>query len=180
MRVETTKLPGVIIIEPKVFGDERGFFLEGYHEERYRDEAGIQETFVQDNHSRSTQGVLRGLHFQTTKPQGKLIGVTQGEVFDVAVDINPNSATFKAWVGVTLSDQNHLQLYVPPGYAHGFFVLSEIADFQYKCTEYYDPDSETGIIWNDPDIGIDWPSSLEPLVSPRDAKLPTIRDHHPV
>jgi dTDP-4-dehydrorhamnose 3,5-epimerase len=180
MKVDTTSLPGVLIIEPEVFGDERGFFLEGYHEKRYRDEAGIQQTFVQDNHSRSGKGVLRGLHFQMDNPQGKLVSITSGEVFDVAVDISPDSPTFKTWVGVTLSDQNHLQFYVPPGYAHGFLVLSETADFQYKCTEYYDPASETGIIWNDPDIGIDWPLSGEPLVSPRDAKLPTIRDHHSV
>lgn len=178
MKVETTGLPGVLIIEPEVFGDERGFFLECYHENRYRDDAGIQEMFVQDNISRSARGVLRGLHFQTANPQGKLIGITHGEVFDVAVDINPDSATFKTWVGITLSDQNHLQLYVPPGYAHGFLVLSEFADFQYKCTEYYDPTSETGIIWNDPDIGIDWPINREPLVSARDTKLPTIRGHH--
>ena len=123
--------------------------------------------------------MLRGLHFQKTKPQGKLVRVTQGEVFDVAVDINPNSPTFKTWVGIKLSDQNHLQFYVAPGYAHGFLVLSQIADFEYKCTEYYDPADESGIIWNDPEIGIVWPSDREPLISPRDAKLPMIGDLHP-
>ena len=174
MKVETTKLAGVVIIEPDVFGDERGFFLESYHEERYQKEAGIAEKFVQDNHSRSSKGVLRGLHLQKTKPQGKLVRVTGGEVFDVAVDIDPTSSTYKQWVAVTLSGTNHLQFYVPPGYAHGFVVLSDTADFQYKCTEFYDASDEAGIVWNDKDIAIDWPMHEAPLVSDKDANLPTL------
>ena len=174
MKVQKTKLPGVVIIEPELFGDERGFFLETYHEERYRIEAGIKEKFVQDNHSRSTKGVLRGLHFQKTKPQGKLVSVTQGEVFDVAVDINPESPTFTEWVGVTMTGTNHLQIYVPPGYAHGFAVLSDVADFQYKCTEYYAPEDEGGVIWNDSDVGIEWPLDTMPKLSQKDSLLPTI------
>ncbi len=156
MKVTTTKLAGVLIIEPKVFGDERGFFLETYHEQRYK-EAGIQECFVQDNHSFSSRGVIRGLHFQKTKPQGKLVRVLAGEVYDVAADINPDSKTFGEYVGVTLTGDNHKQLYVPPGYAHGFCVVSETAHFLYKCTDFYDPSDEVGIIWNDPDVAIEWP-----------------------
>ena len=156
MKVSTTKLDGVLIIEPKIFGDERGFFLETYHEERYH-EAGIKAHFVQDNHSFSSQGVLRGLHFQKTKPQGKLVRVLAGEVYDVAVDINPDSKTFGEYVGVTLTGENHKQLYVPPGYAHGFCVVSDTVHFLYKCTDFYDPSDEGGIIWNDPDVAIEWP-----------------------
>lgn len=173
MRVEQTKLTGTVIIEPQVFADERGFFCETFHAKRYTEEAGIKETFVQDNRSRSTQGVLRGLHFQVTKPQGKLVSVTDGEVFDVAVDINPQSKTFKQWVAVILSGENHLQFYVPPGYAHGFAVLSESADFQYKCTDLYDPVDEAGIVWNDPSINIDWPIS-NPSLSDKDQNLPQL------
>jgi dTDP-4-dehydrorhamnose 3,5-epimerase len=169
VKVQKTKLEGVVIIEPKVFGDERGFFLESYHETRYREQAGIKETFVQDNHSRSSKGVLRGLHFQKTKPQGKLVSVSQGEVFDVAVDINPASNTYKQWVGVTLSATNHIQFYVPPGYAHGFLVLSDTADFQYKCTDFYDPSDEGCVRWDDPEIGIEWPIDGEPRLSEKDA-----------
>jgi dTDP-4-dehydrorhamnose 3,5-epimerase len=178
MRIEPTKLPGVLIIEPDAFGDERGFFLESYHEARYREEAGILDAFVQDNHSRSSKGVLRGLHYQKTKPQGKLVSVSRGEVFDVAVDINPDSPTFKEWVGVRLSETNHLQFYVPPGYAHGFLVVSDTADFHYKCTQFYAPNDEAGIIWNDHDIGIDWPTDVKPLISEKDAKLPTISENY--
>ena len=174
MKVEKTILPGVLIIEPIIYGDERGLFLESYHQERYRNEAGIKEVFVQDNHSRSTKGVLRGLHFQKTKPQGKLVSVTQGEVFDVAVDINPESSTFTEWAGITLTGTNHLQFYVPPGYAHGFVVLSDVADFQYKCTGYYAPDDEGGVIWNDSEIGIDWPLDTMPKLSQKDSSLPTV------
>ncbi len=174
MNVIETKLPGVLIIEPKVFGDHRGFFLETYHEPRYQ-QIGIAERFVQDNHSRSTQGVLRGLHFQRTKPQGKLVRVSQGEVYDVAVDIDMNSPTYGEYVGVTLSAENHRQFYVPPGYAHGFLVLSDVADFQYKCTEIYAPEDEGGIIWNDPDIGIDWPIA-SPQLSEKDLALPRLKD----
>lgn len=173
MKVIKTKLPGVVIIEPAVYGDERGFFLESYQKERYQ-EAGIPLEFVQDNHSRSSQNVLRGLHFQISKPQGKLVRVTDGEVYDVAVDINSDSATFGEYVGVVLSGVNHKQLYVPPGYAHGFCVISETADFQYKCTDYYDPADEGGIIWNDPDVNIDWPIS-EPNLSEKDKVNQTLK-----
>ena len=177
MKVTETKLSGAVIIEPDVFGDERGFFKETYHQDRYRIEAGIEESFVQDNYSRSTAGVLRGLHFQKKNPQGKLVSVSKGAVFDVAVDINPASATFKKWVGVHLSGENHIQFYVPPGYAHGFLVLSEIADFQYKCTELYNPDDEGGIHWGDKEIAIQWPNSEQLLVSQKDATLPTLSDY---
>ena len=177
MKVTETELSGAVIIEPDVFGDERGFFKETYHQDRYRIEAGIEESFVQDNYSRSTAGVLRGLHFQKTNPQGKLVSVSQGAVFDVAVDINPASATFKKWVGVHLSGENHIQFYVPPGYAHGFLVLSEIADFQYKCTELYNPDDEGGIHWDDKEIAIQWPTREQLLVSQKDAALPTLSDY---
>ncbi len=173
MKVTSTKLAGVVVIEPDVFGDERGFFLESFHQKRYEELAGIRERFVQDNQSRSTRGVLRGLHFQKTRPQGKLVRVTQGEVFDVAVDIDPVSETFRQWTGVHLSGENFRQFYVPPGYAHGFLVLSESADFHYKCTEFYDPADEAGIIWNDPEIGIDWPVDT-PVLSEKDAGLPTL------
>ena len=172
MNVIETKLKGVVIIEPAVFGDHRGFFLESYNQQRY-EEAGIHESFVQDNHSRSARGVLRGLHFQRTKPQGKLVRVTHGEVFDVAVDINPDSATYAQWVGVNLSSENHTQLYVPPGYAHGFVVLSESADFQYKCTEFYDPTDEAGILWSDNQLNINWPIA-SPRLSDKDSRLPTL------
>lgn len=176
MNVETTKLSGVLIIKPEVFGDERGFFMESFHEARYRDEAGIEEKFVQDNRSHSSKGVLRGIHFQKSKPQGKLVHVTQGEVFDVAVDIDPQSKTFKQWIGVSLSAGNHLQFYVPPGYGHGFLVLSDIADFQYKCTQFYDPEDEDGILWNDPDIGIDWPLDSV-LLSEKDKSAKTLNEY---
>ena len=173
MKVIETALPGVLILEPKVHGDERGFFLESFQRERYA-EAGISHTFVQDNHSRSGQGVLRGLHAQRRFPQGKLVRVARGEVFDVAVDIDPGSPLFGRWVGVTLSDQNHRQFWVPPGYAHGFVVLSQVADFEYKCTDYYHPDDEIGLLWNDPDVDIDWPIT-DPVLSEKDAALPTLR-----
>ena len=173
MNVIETSLPGVVIIEPKIFGDERGFFLETFQEHRYRDEAGIDLTFVQDNHSRSGYGVLRGLHLQKTKPQGKLVQVIRGEVFDVAVDINPNSSTFGKYEAVILNEDNKRQFYVPPGYAHGFVVLSEMADFVYKCTDLYDPSDEGGVIWNDPDVNIDWPVS-NPKLSDKDLKLPSL------
>lgn len=175
MDVIKTKLAGVVIIEPKVFGDERGFFLETFQSERYRELAGIELPFVQDNHSRSSQGVLRGLHFQIAKPQGKLVRVVRGEVYDVAVDINPNSPTYGQYEGVILNEQNKRQFWVPPGYAHGFAVLSETADFEYKCTDYYDPTDEGGIIWNDPQVGIDWPLS-DPKLSAKDAALPTLKE----
>lgn len=172
MKVIKTKLEDCVIIEPKVFGDERGFFMETYQEERYFD-IGIKERFVQDNRSRSTQHVLRGLHFQKTKPQGKLVTVTHGEVFDVAVDLRPNSATFGQYEAVILSGENKIQFYVPPGFAHGFCVLSESADFQYKCTDYYDPSDESGLRWNDPRINIQWPIK-NPLLSVKDEIQPLL------
>ena len=157
MNVIDTPLAGVKIIEPKVFGDHRGFFKETFSAERYAQEVGINQPFVQDNHSRSRKGVLRGLHFQKTKPQGKLVSVTRGSVFDVVADINPASSTYGQYVGVELTEGNHRQLWVPPGYAHGFVVLSDEVDFVYKCTDYYDPADEGGIAWNCPLLGIDWP-----------------------
>ena len=174
MNVTETQLAGVLIIEPKVFGDSRGFFKETFQAERYR-EAGIEYTFVQDNYSRSQKGVLRGLHFQITKPQGKLVSCPKGAVFDVAVDIDPESTTYGQYVGVELTEDNHKQLWVPPGYAHGFCVLSETADFQYKCTDYYDPSDEGGVIWNDPDVAIEWPIT-HPSLSSKDALLPTLAE----
>ena len=174
MNVIETALPGVLIIEPKAFGDHRGFFLETFQVERYR-EAGITLPFVQDNHSRSQRGVLRGLHFQRTRPQGKLVSVSRGAVYDVAVDIDPASATYGRFVGVELNDDNHRQMWVPPGYAHGFCVLSEVADFQYKCTDFYFPADEGGLLWNDPDVGIPWPIT-EPQLSAKDIDNPRLRD----
>lgn len=175
MNVLETDLPEVLIIEPRVFGDERGFFLETFQAERYRHTARISLPFVQDNLSRSTRGVLRGLHLQRTSPQGKLVRVARGEVFDVAADIDPNSATYGRWVGVRLSDENQRQLWIPPGYAHGFLVLSDVADFEYKCTDYYRPGDECGVRWDDPTLGIDWPLS-DPILSDKDRALPTLRD----
>ena len=175
MNASKTQLAGVLIIQPDVFRDDRGFFLESFQAERYSQILGPGVTFVQDNHSRSHRGVLRGLHLQKENPQGKLVRVARGKVWDVAVDINPKSNTFKSWVGVELSDQNARQLWIPPGYAHGFVVLSEIADFEYKCTAYYDPHDEIGIHWNDPDLRIQWPLQ-NPTVSPKDASNRTVSD----
>lgn len=176
MKITKTKLDGCVIIEPKVFGDHRGFFKETFQAERYK-EAGLTLPFVQDNHSRSTQGVLRGLHFQKTKPQGKLVSCLAGEVFDVAVDLRAGSPTYGQWEATILSGDNHLQFYVPPGFAHGFLVLSDIADFQYKCTDYYDPSDEGGIIWNDPVMGIDWPlGDIEPRLSEKDKSLSSLEE----
>jgi dTDP-4-dehydrorhamnose 3,5-epimerase len=172
MNVVQTKLPGVLLIEPKVFGDHRGFFLETYNARRYR-EAGIETPFVQDNHSRSIRGTLRGLHFQITKPQAKLLWVVSGEIFDVAVDVRPGSATFGKWFGATLSAENKKQIFVPSGFAHGFAVISDIAEVYYKCSDFYDPKDEGGIVWNDPQLAIDWPLR-EPLLSQKDAALPTL------
>ncbi|NIB39705.1 dTDP-4-dehydrorhamnose 3,5-epimerase [Pseudomaricurvus alkylphenolicus] len=173
MEIIKTKLPGVTIIEPQVFGDERGFFVESFQVERYRDLVGIDQPFVQDNHSRSTSGVLRGLHFQKSRPQGKLVRVVTGEVYDVAVDINPQSSTFGQYEGVFLSEANKRQFWVPPGYAHGFVVVSDVADFEYKCTDYYDPSDEGSVAWDDPLVGVDWPV-VKPTLSPKDAKAPTL------
>ncbi|MAK42571.1 MAG: dTDP-4-dehydrorhamnose 3,5-epimerase [Spongiibacter sp.] len=174
MKVIPTKLKDCVIIEPKVFGDHRGFFLETFQAERYRDEAGIELPFVQDNHSRSGGGGLRGLHFQKNKPQGKLVRVVSGEVFDVAVDIRKGSPSFGLWEGVILSEDNHRQFWVPPGFAHGFVVLSETADFEYKCTDYYDPSDEGSLRWDDPDLAITWPeiSGETFKLSDKDAAAP--------
>lgn len=174
MKVQETVLPGVLIIEPRVFGDSRGFFIESYQVERYR-EAGIDLPFVQDNHSRSGKGVLRGLHFQRTRPQGKLVRVSRGAVWDVAVDIDPRSPTFGRYVGTELNDENHRQLWVPPGYAHGFCVISDVADFEYKCTDLYFPEDEGALLWNDPDVNIPWPVE-NPLLSAKDRVNPTLRE----
>ncbi len=174
MKITTTALPGVLIIEPKTFNDTRGFFLESFQSQRYA-RAGIIEPFVQDNHSRSQRGVLRGLHFQCTRPQGKLVSVSRGSVFDVTVDINPQSPTFSEYVALELNDDNQLQMWIPAGYAHGFCVLSDVADLHYKCTDFYDPADETGIIWNDPDVNIAWPLHT-PLLSVKDQQLPRLRD----
>jgi dTDP-4-dehydrorhamnose 3,5-epimerase len=179
MNVIETKLSGVKIIEPKVFADDRGFFFESHHEERYRRLVGIEKPFVQDNMSRSAYGTLRGLHYQLQKAQGKLVTVTSGSVFDVAVDIRRSSKTFGQWVGVILSDENHHQLYIPPGFAHGFCVLSEHADFHYKCTDYYAPEHEHGIIWNDATLKIEWPLKGSPTLSNKDQKYPTLKNISP-
>ena len=179
MQVIPTALAGCVIIEPQVFGDQRGFFLETFQAQRYADLAGISLPFVQDNHSRSSKGVLRGLHFQKTKPQGKLVRVVTGEVFDVAVDIRANSPTYGQWEGVILSEANKCQLWVPPGFAHGFAVLSDWADFEYKCTDYYDPADEGAIIWNDPDLAIQWPGGIDYRLSDKDAAAPRFKSLNP-
>ena len=175
MKVSNTKLQGCLIIEPRVFGDERGFFLETFQADRYTREAGIDLPFVQDNHSRSAVGVLRGLHFQKTKPQGKLVRVVRGEVYDVAVDIRKGSATFGEWEGLILSEDNKKQFWVPPGFAHGFVVLSDTADFEYKCTDYYDPSDEGSILWSDPDLDIPWPIA-NPVLSAKDESAKRLVD----
>ena len=174
MKVTETELEGVVIIEPKVFGDHRGFFKETYHQKRYA-ELGIDAEFVQDNFSRSSYGVLRGLHFQKTKPQGKLIQCLKGEIYDVIVDIDQDSSTYGKYVGVYLNDTNHKQVYVPPGYAHGFCVVSETVDISYKCTDFYYPEDEGGLIWNDPDVGIEWPVD-DPKLSEKDTVHPTLKE----
>ncbi|GLR76437.1 MULTISPECIES: dTDP-4-dehydrorhamnose 3,5-epimerase [Vibrionaceae] len=175
MKVIPTKLKDCIIIEPTVFGDDRGFFMEIFQETRYAETANIKLKFVQDNRSKSQKNVLRGLHFQKHKPQGKLVSVTDGEVFDVAVDLRSDSETFGQWEAVILSGENKRQFWVPPGFAHGFCVLSESADFQYKCTDYYDPNDESGLLWNDPEIGIEWPIK-KPLLSDKDSVQPLLSD----
>ncbi len=175
MKISHSKLKGCVIIEPRVFGDERGFFLETFQAFRYEQEAGIALPFVQDNHSRSAKCVLRGLHFQKTKPQGKLVRVVRGEVYDVAVDIRKGSATFGEWEGVILSEDNKKQFWVPPGFAHGFVVLSATADFEYKCTDYYDPNDEGSILWSDPDLNIPWPIA-NPVLSTKDESAKRLVD----
>ena len=168
MNVIETTIPDVLIIEPRVFGDDRGFFFESFNEKKFRDEVGIKTQFVQDNHSRSAKNVLRGLHYQIEQPQGKLVRVVIGEVFDVAVDIRKSSPTFGQWTGCLLSAENKRQFWVPPGFAHGFVVLSEMADFLYKTTDYYAPEHERCILWNDPELGIDWHTSEQPILSAKD------------
>ena len=167
-KVTPTAIPDLLILEPKVFGDSRGFFFESFNAKNFAQATGLNVNFVQDNHSRSSKGVLRGLHYQVQQTQGKLVQVTQGAVFDVAVDIRKSSPTFGKWVGCELSDSNHRQLWIPPGFAHGFMVLSESADFLYKTTDYYAPTHERCIAWNDSSIGIQWPEGITPLLSAKD------------
>jgi len=174
LKISETKLPGVLIFEPKVFSDDRGFFLETWSQQRYH-EAGISSPFVQDNVSLSQKGTLRGLHFQHPHGQGKLVQVLSGEIMDAAIDIRLGSPTFGQWVSVILSQSNHKQVYIPPGFAHGFCVISDTAIFAYKCTDYYDPSAEGGVIWNDPDIGIRWPIE-NPILSAKDARCPRLKD----
>jgi dTDP-4-dehydrorhamnose 3,5-epimerase len=175
MKVTDTVLLGVKIIEPKIFADARGFFFESYNAKRYQ-EVGIDLPLVQDNMSRSTKGVLRGLHYQLKYPQGKLVSVISGEVFDVVVDIRVGSSNFGKWFGTILDDKNHNQLYIPPGFAHGFCVLSDTVDFHYKCTDYYHPEDEQGVLWNDPAIGIEWPLDIKPILSGKDQVYKCLAD----
>lgn len=176
MRGTPTAIPDVLILEPKVFGDDRGFFYESYNQQAFQAATGLDVTFVQDNHSKSARNVLRGLHYQVEQPQGKLVRVVQGEVFDVAVDIRKGSKTFGLWVGQILSAENKKQLWVPPGLAHGFVVLSDTAEFLYKTTDYYAPAHERCIAWNDPDLAINWQMQGEPLLSAKDAAGVAFRD----
>ncbi len=169
MKIIETEIPDALIIEPKVFGDERGFFYESFNQAEWEKATGLNTTFVQDNHSRSSQGVLRGLHYQIKQPQGKLVRVIQGEVFDVAVDLRCSSSTFGKWTGVVLSADNKRQFWVPEGFAHGFLVLSESAEFLYKATDYYAPEHERCIRWDDPQLKIDWPLQSQPVLSTKDA-----------
>lgn len=174
MKFIETSLPGCVVIEPQVFGDSRGFFYESYNEAKYR-EAGIDRRFVQSNVSRSARGVLRGLHYQWPHPQGKLVSVLEGEVYDVAVDIRRGSPTFGQWAGVMLTAENHRHFWIPEGFAHGFCVVSEFATFSYQCTDLYDAKADGGVRWNDPAIGIDWPIST-PLLSDKDSKAPLLAE----
>ena len=174
MKCEPTILPGVVVLTPRIFPDDRGFFLETYNDLKYA-EFGIKNPFVQDNLSRSCKGTLRGLHYQLPHTQGKLVSVIRGEVFDVAVDIRRGSDTFGQWTGHLLSEDNHAQLWIPAGFAHGFCVLSDEADFLYKCTDHYAPNCDHGILWNDPEIGIEWPIEA-PLLSDKDARQPRLKD----
>lgn len=168
MQVLPSALPGILILEPQVFGDERGFFFESYNERDFAELTGLTVHFVQDNHSRSERRVLRGLHYQVRQPQGKLVRVVAGEVFDVAVDIRKSSPAFGQWAGVHLSAQNKRMVWIPPGFAHGFLVLSDYAEFLYKTTDYWAPEYERSLLWNDPDIKIEWPLQGEPILSPKD------------
>jgi dTDP-4-dehydrorhamnose 3,5-epimerase len=168
MKVTATAIPEVLMIEPRVFGDARGFFYESFNQRTFNDATGLALNFVQDNHSRSAKGVLRGLHYQIQQPQGKLVRVVRGAVFDVAVDIRKASPTFGQWVGVELSEDNQRQLWVPPGFAHGFVVTSESADFLYKTTDYYAPAHERSLLWNDPHVGVQWPIEGSPQLAAKD------------
>lgn len=178
-KITRTKIHDVFTVEPTVFGDERGYFMETYNENDFKEE-GINLTFVQDNQSKSSKGVLRGLHFQYTQPQGKLVRVIKGEVFDVAVDMRKKSETYGQWVGETLSEENKKQLYIPEGFAHGFLVLSDIAEFVYKCTDFYNPEDEGGVQWDDPEIGIEWPmgdmKKEDLLLSPKDQEWKPLKE----
>ena len=169
MKVTPTAIPDLLVIEPKVFGDARGFFYESFNQKAFNEATGLDVNFVQDNHSRSARGVLRGLHYQIQQPQGKLVRVVRGAVFDVAVDIRKSSATFGKWVGMELSEDNHKQLWIPAGFAHGFLVLSDTAEFLYKTTDYYAPAHERSLLWNDPDVGVAWPITGEPQLAAKDA-----------
>lgn len=172
MKVIATEIPEVLIIEPRVFGDDRGFFYESFNQRLWEEMTGVKAGFVQDNHSRSLKGVLRGLHYQVSRPQGKLVRCVVGEVFDVAVDLRRESPTLGRWVGMHLSAENKRQAWIPEGFAHGFLVLSDVAEFLYKTTDYYAPQFERAIIWNDPELAIDWPSSTPPFLSGKDAAAP--------
>jgi len=176
MKVIPTSIPEVLIFEPQVFGDARGFLLESWNARRFCDAVGFDISFVQDNHSRSRRGVLRGLHYQIMQPQGKLVRVATGRVFDAAVDLRKSSPTFGRWAGAELSGDNHRQLWIPAGFAHGFLVLSDSADFLYKTTDYYAPQHERSVLWNDPAIGIDWPTDGEPTLSAKDKAGVLLRD----
>jgi dTDP-4-dehydrorhamnose 3,5-epimerase len=176
MKVIRTSIPEVLIFEPQVFGDARGFLLESWNARRFCDAVGSNISFVQDNHSRSRRGVLRGLHYQIKQPQGKLVRVATGRVFDAAVDLRKSSPTFGCWAGTELSGDNHRQLWIPAGFAHGFLVLSDSADFLYKTTDYYAPQHERSVLWNDPAIGIDWPTDGEPALSAKDKAGVLLRD----
>ena len=177
--VTTTPLEGVLVLQPQVFGDDRGFFFESFNGRNFDKAVGAHTEFVQDNHSKSSQGVLRGLHFQDPKPQGKLVRVVQGEVFDVAVDIRANSKTFGQWFGIRLSQDNKIQLWVPPGLAHGFLVLTDTAEFLYKTTDYWYPEHENSLLWDDPDLGIEWPLAPEeiPMLAKKDQIAKTFKEH---
>jgi dTDP-4-dehydrorhamnose 3,5-epimerase len=176
MQLQKTSIPDVLIFEPKVFGDERGFFYESFNQKKFSELTGVDTSFVQDNHSRSAKNVLRGLHYQIRQPQGKLVRVVQGEVFDVAVDIRKSSPTFGKAIGVHLSAENHRQLWIPVGFAHGFVVLSDYAEFLYKTTDYWAPEHERSIAWDDPQIAIEWPLTVTPTLSEKDRNAPLLKD----
>ncbi|WP_283192607.1 dTDP-4-dehydrorhamnose 3,5-epimerase [Rhizobium sp. AN80A] len=176
MKVSSLAIPEVLLIEPTVYGDERGFFFESFNQARFNEAVGAEVSFVQDNHSKSAKGVLRGLHYQISQAQGKLVRVVEGEVFDVSVDLRRSSPTFGQWVGEILSVDNKRQLYIPPGFAHGFVVLSETAQFLYKTTDFYSPQHERAIIWNDPTVNVAWPIEAAPTLSSKDAQAPLMKD----